>query len=265
MTALRDVVIPAGGTIPEGYARALGTPHRALAPVGPDRTPVMQVVVEALRASGVVRHIVGVAAAPVVAAISGVDQWREAGESGPGNILRGLAALDDSDAPSLVCTSDLPLLTRLDVQGFVARCEPGADVTLGIVGASAYESAFRQAPPSEWVALRDAGPVTLGCLFGLRPRLLLEREALLTGVFESRKSQWRMARLLGPRLLWQWATRALTLGALAARGETILGGHAQILRDVSPRLAFDIDTEDDYTYADTYLRQSDRPGGARPE
>ena len=264
MTAPRDVVIPAGGRIPESYARLIGTPHRALAPVGPDRRPVMQIVVDALRASGQVRHIIGVAAAPVADAISGVDGWQPAGDSGPANILRGLAALEAPDMPALVCTSDLPLLTAQDVQDFVGRCLPEADLTLGLVSAEAYLSAFPQSPPSEWVALSDAGPVTMGGLFGLRPALLLRHEALLASVFESRKSQARMARLLGPRLLWQWATKTLTLRALVARGEMILGGRAQVLRDAPPRLSFDIDTEDDYTYADTYFQQSGRPGTGHP-
>lgn len=264
MTELRDVVIPAGGYIPDEYARIIGTPFRALAPIGPERHPVMQIVVNALRASGMVRRIIGVAAEPVAAAIGNVDQWLAAGESGANNILRGLAAFEDSNASALVCASDLPLIMPEDVSAFVSQCRTDVDVTLGIVRAAAYEAAFLGAPPSQWVALRDAGPVTLGCLFGIRPALLINQQALLTSVFESRKSQWRMARLLGPRLLWQWGTKRLTLQALVARGETILGGRAQILRNAPPRLSFDIDTADDYTYADTSLRQPGRAGAARP-
>lgn len=260
MTDRRDVVIPAGGSISENYARIVGTQYRALAPVGPERRPVMQIVVDALRASGSVGRIVGVAAGPVAAAIDDVDLWLPAAAGGPANILRGLAALEDAGAPALVCASDLPLMTPEAVAAFVSPCRADVDVTLGMVSGPVYEAAFPDAPPSQWVELRDAGPVTLGGLFGLRPAFWLRQEPMLTSVFESRKSQWRMARLLGPRLLWQWAARKLTLQALVARGETLLGGRAQVLRDVSPRLAFDIDTEDDYTYADTRFGQFRRSG-----
>ncbi len=260
----RNVVIPAGGVIPEEYARALGTPFRALAPLGPERRPVMQMVVDALRDSGAVGRVVGVAAEPVQTLIRGVDVWLTAGDGGPDNIRRGLAALPDAGTPALVCTSDLPLLTPQAVADFAARCDGGADVSFALVRASEYEAAFPDAPPSEWVTLRDAGPVTLGGLFGIRPDFLQRQEIMLARVFESRKHQWRMARLLGPRLLWQWATHTLTLPTLVARGETILGGRAQVVRDAAPCLAFDIDNADDYTYADTRIRQRRRDGPARP-
>jgi GTP:adenosylcobinamide-phosphate guanylyltransferase len=258
MSELRDVVIPAGGRIPEAYAHAAGTPYRALAPLGTERRPVLQIVVDALRSSGSVRRIVCVAAPQVAATISGVDHWLPAGERGTENILRGLASLDDPAVPALVCTSDLPLLTPPDVQKFVSQCDTYVDVTLGLVTASSYETAFREAPSSQWVTLRDVGPVTMVGLFGIRPAILLRQEALLASVFESRKSQLRMIRMLGPRLIWQWATKTLTLQTLVTRGEKILGGRAQILRDAPPRLSFDIDTQDDYAYADTCLREKRR-------
>lgn len=248
-----DVVIPAGGTISAVYAEAIGTPLRALAPLGPERRPVMQIVVDALRASGVVRRIVGVAPDGVTAQITGVDVWLPAGDSAPDNIRRGLMALDRSGVSALICPSDLPLLTPASVNEFVSRYDRRADVQIGLVSAPAYEAAFPGAPPSQWVRLRDAGPVTIGGLFGIRPALLERHEAAIAQVIDSRKSQARMVRLLGPRLLWQWATKSLTLAALQARGEAILGCHALILPDVDPALAFDIDEAGDYAFADARL------------
>ncbi len=64
-----------------------------------------------------------------------------------------------------------------------------------------------------------------------------------------------MAGLLGPRLLWGWATRTLNLQMLTARAEHLLGGPVQVVTDTSPLLAYDIDTADDYTYAQTRLQQ----------
>lgn len=262
MSAAWDAVIPAGGTISAEYARALGTPVRALAPLGPERRPVMQIVVDALRASDAVRRIVGIAADSVSERITGVDAWLPAGDSGPDNIRRGLLALNRPDVPALVCTSDLPLLTPDAVHDFVARCEPGADVHIGLVSASVYETAFPGAPPSQWVALRDAGPVTVGCLFGVRPELLERHASLLDQVFSARKSQAGMVKLLGPRLLWQWATKSLTLAALQARGADVLSCRVQVLRDVDPVLAFDIDDAGDYGFADARLQERPRDDSA---
>lgn len=248
-----DVVIPAGGTISAEYAQTLGTPLRALAPLGPKRQPVMQLVVDALRQSGVVRHIVGVAPEGVATQITGVDAWLTAGGSGPNNIRRGLAALERPEELALICTSDLPLLTPESVRGFVARCDADADVHIGLVRAEAYEAAFADAPPSQWVRLRDAGPVTIGCLFGVRPALLQRHKTLLDQVFSARKSQTRLVRLLGPRLLWQWAARSLTLAAIQARGEAVLGCRALVQQDADPVLAFDMDDAGDYAFADARL------------
>ncbi len=246
---LYDVVIPAGGTIDSEYAALIGTPCRALAPFGPARTPVLQIVVEALRASGCVRRIVCVAPAGAADCIAGVDAWLPAAPSGTENILRGLDALDNLNVPALVCTSDLPLVGPADIAGFCAHCDPAADVTLGLVQADAYNQAFLGAPPSTFVPLRDAGPVTISGLFAVRPALLLNNRLLLNRAFQSRKSQPRMVSLLGPRLVAQFLTHRLTLEAITQRAETLLRCRAQILLDTAPALACDMDTADDYTYA----------------
>ncbi len=244
-----DVVIPAGGTIDTEYAKLIGTPCRALAPFGPARTPALQLVVEALRASGHVRRIVCVAPQQAADCVVGVDLWLPAAPHGTKNILRGLDALDDLNAPALVCTSDLPLIDAADIAGFCARCDPAADVTVGLVRADDYNKAFLGAPPSTFVQLRDVGPATLGGLFALRPSSVLDNHALFARAFESRKSQWGMVQLLGPRLVGQFLTRRLTLAALTARAETLMHCRAQILLDIAPALACDMDTADDYTYA----------------
>lgn len=247
-----DAVIPAGGTISDDFAQRISTPHRALAAIGPDGKPVMQIVVDSLRASGTVGRIIGVAAAPVAERISDVDVWLPAGDSGPANILRGLAEAGPN-APALVCTSDLPLMTAQNVTQFVAACRAEADITVGLVKADALNAMFPDAPPSEFVHLGDIGPVTMGGLFQIRPDVLARNQKLLNAVFTARKSQWRMAGLLGPRLVWQFATRRLTLAAIVARAERLLGCRIEVVLDTPPELAYDMDTADDYAYAHAVL------------
>jgi CTP:molybdopterin cytidylyltransferase MocA len=257
-----DVVIPAAGSISDDYARVIGTPYRALARLGADRRPVLQTVVDSFRASGLVRRIIVIAQDAVASEVDSVDLWLPPTGNGATNTLRGLAALEAPTVPALVCTSDLPFLTGPTVRDFVSKCRPDADICLGLVSAQAYGAAFPDAPQSVWVTLRDIGPVTIGGLFCVRPSCLMRQERMLIKIFESRKSQWMMARLLGPLLLCRWALRSLTLAALQARGEAVLSARAQVVRDVAPQLSFDIDTEDDYTYADACLRQSPRADAA---
>lgn len=243
-----DVVIPAGGTIDADYAALIGTPHRPLAPLGRERRPILQHVINELRGSGSVRRVIAVAPEAVQQAVSGVDQWLTAGTNGAENIRAGLAAADP-DAPALVCASDLPLLTAESVSDFLLRCRPEAQIAAGLVRAEAYNQMFPDAPPSQFVRLTDTGPVTMSGLFLVHPQLLTRQAALFETLFAARKAQWRMARLLGPRLLWGWATHRLSLYDITTRAETLLAAPVQVILDISPVLAYDTDTADDYTYA----------------
>lgn len=252
--SLLNVVIPAGGTIDAGFAARIGSPFRALAPLGSEKTLVLQHVVDALRASGAVGQIVCAAPDAVQSAVSGVDVWLPAGESGPQNILAGLRALRP-DAMALVCTSDLPLMTPEAVRCFVSALTPEAAVAVGLVRAEAYTAAYPDAPPSTFVTLRDAGPVTLAGLFAVRPDALFQRQALLGSLFGARKSQAQMAGILGPRLLLAWLTRRLILAALTARAEALLGADVQVVDHTDPALAYDMDTFDDYNYAAQHFIQ----------
>ena len=252
---LFDVVIPAGGTIDAAFARRSGSPYRALAPLGADGTPVLQHVIDTLRGSGAVGRIVCAAPPAVQSAIGGVDEWLPAGDSGPQNILAGLRALPP-DALALICTSDLPLMTAQAIACFAAALRPDAAAAVGLVRAAAYNAAYPDAPPSTFVALRDAGPVTLAGLFAVRPAALLRQQALLDSLFGARKSQVRMAGILGPRLLLAWAARRLTQAALTARAEALWEAPVQVVDHTDPALAYDIDTVDDYNYATQHLWQT---------
>jgi GTP:adenosylcobinamide-phosphate guanylyltransferase len=250
-----DVVIPAGGTIDEEFARRIGGPHRALAPCGPDETPVLQIVVDALRASGRAGRIIAVAPDAVRDSITGVDCWLPSGPGGVENMINGLREADPG-RPAMICASDLPLLTPEAVADFYCRSAPDAQIGAGLITAAEYNAAYPDAPVSTWVPLRDTGPATIGCLFRIRPSLLAENQALIDSLFAARKSQWRMARLLGPRLIGQFLTRRLTLAGLVLHMERILGYHPDIVRNVSPALAYDIDTVADFEYAHGRLRQN---------
>ena len=86
-------------------------------------------------------------------------------------------------------------------------------------------------------------------LFLVSPRVLIRQATLLTALFGARKSEWQIARLLGTRLLWGWATKSLTLPMVTARAEKLLDATVQVVPNLSPLLAYDIDTLDDYTYS----------------
>ena len=237
---MRDIVIPAGGVISREFAERIGSPYRALAPLGPNQTPILQHIVCTLRAAEPQARVICVAPDVVAQAVQDVDVWLPAGDSGPENIRLGLRHAAP-DQPALLCTSDLPLITAQSVRAFVQDCRADAPLTAALVQAGEYQREFRNAPPSEFVSLAETGPVTLAGLFQIQPDLLERRSALFDQLFHARKAQWRLASVIGPRLLWQLATRTLSLSALMQRAEQLTGGPVQIIRDTDPVLAYDID------------------------
>ena len=249
---MTDIVIPAGGEIDPKFAEHIGSPHRALAPLGPNRTPLLQHIVTTLRDAVPDARILCVAPDAVARAINAVDVWLPAGASGPENMRIGLHAARQ-DTPALLCASDLVLMTVPSVQKFVAACRSDAQAAVGLVRAADYESAFPGAPPSEFTWLPETGPITLGGLFQVQPDLLTRQSALFDKLFNARKSPWQVAGIAGTRLLWQLITKTLTLSAVVHRAEFLLGGPVQVIPNTDPSLAYDTDTLDDYTYAETRI------------
>jgi len=248
-----DVVIPAGGEIDGDYATEAATTIRALAPVGAGQRPVLQVVVDALRDSNKFGKIVVVGPDALQSNINGVDKWLPeptggAITGGPGNILSGLNELDPTRT-ALVCTSDLPFLTADAVVDFVDRIDATVDISAGTVSADMYNARFQDAPPSEFVRLADLGPSTIACIFAVRPGAILGKMELVSSAFEARKSQWGMVRLLGPRLLWEFATKRMSAKSIANRLERLLGCRIGLVENAPSETAFDIDTIEDYRYS----------------
>lgn len=250
-----DVVIPAGGEIDGDYAERAGARVRALAPTGPNREPVLQVVVNALRSSGNAGTIIVVGPNELRGNIDGVDLWLPEGlpdtpqiQAGPGNVIRGLRELSP-ERQALVCTSDLPFLTAEAVADFAGKVDVNAGIAAGLVPAQAYLDRFPSSPPSEFVALRETGPVTMAGLFSIRPAALLSHQDRAMEAFTARKSQWRLIKLLGPKLVWQFASRRLSLTSICERLEGLLECRIDVLRDAMPETAFDIDTPEDFDYA----------------
>jgi len=198
-----DAVIPAGGALDGEYRVRAGTTLRAMSPIGESGRPVLQFVVDALRNSGQVGRIIVVGDESLTSHVGNVDVCLPEAGSGPANILRGLAELPP-ERMAVVCTSDLPFLTGRAVADFLERVDTNASIAVGLVPASRYMDQYPNSPPSQFVTLRETGPVTMGCLFMVVPDVLIRNAALLDRAFLARKSQWPKAHM---------AVRQTTAGA----------------------------------------------------
>lgn len=244
------MVIPAGGTIDGAFSKATGTSIRCLAPISSQ--PVLQRVVRVLGATSAISTVVVAAPAEVHTEIEGVDLWALSAALGTDSIRNGLKSLESWDRV-LICTSDLPFLTSESIMDFIERSDPKADISIGLVSAADYNSTFPNSPESVYVPLRETGPITIGCLFLLSKTGLERIDPWLDRLFNARKNLAQSAMILGPAILAQLVLKRLSLSSLRQRGKKLIGLDVDVVVGVSARLAFDIDTLEDYEYARTHI------------
>lgn len=249
-----DAILPAGGRISGAFAEEAGVEVKALIRLG-ERT-VMERTIETLRATGRVGRMVligpeEISADPASSSADAVLPATQA-DSGPTNIMRGLEWLHKSNGGQhservVILSTDLPFLTSDAIGGFFDACPPESDVCLPLISREEFEGCY-PGSANEFVRLLD-GEWTIGCAFLVNPEAVARNRGVIEQVFEARKSQWEMARLLGWGLVARFLAGRLTVDMIQDRCRQILGCSASAVRGCSPLLAFDIDHPEDYRYA----------------
>lgn len=251
-----DVILPAGGRIAGEFAKETGAEIKAL--ITFDGRTVLERTVETLRATGRVERavIIGPEELKEHPAAGAVDVVLQEGASGIDNLFHGIEWLRDHDDGQhadrvLVVATDLPFLTSKAVCGFLNACPPDSTICLPIIRREEFEGRF-PGSVNEFVRLRD-GEWTMGCVFLLDPKTITESRVHLQHIFDARKSQIAMLRLLGLPFILRWLTRRLTVDHIEARCTQILRSTGSAIRGCAPELAFDIDLPEEYRFA---LRQA---------
>lgn len=251
-----DAILPAAGRISGEFAAEAGADVKALIEIG-GRT-VLERTLSTLRASGRIGRIVVIG--PEAVSMHPASQMADAvlsegGDSGPANIVRGIEWLQEANGGNhaekvLVVTTDLPFLTPGCIDGYLDSCPDGVDVCAPLVDRQSYEARF---PTSEivYVNLRD-GQWTMGCAFLVDPQAVIANRTTIEQVFQARKSQMKMARLLGLGFIARFVTGRLEVGHIESRCRQILGCSACAVRGSAPELAFDIDGIEDYRWASKF-------------
>ena len=240
-----DAVVMAGGRITGLYARAAGTPIKALAQVR--GVPVVRRVTEALQATPGVARVCVVGAEAVREALPAGSLWQQETDSALGNLLAGVERLGEAgERRVLVCGGDVPALVPEAVADFLRRAPEEADICMPVVRREAFTAHF----PGNlgiYVHLVE-GAFTGGSQFLMRPRVIRENLPLMQALFQRRKSQIGMVRTMGLPLVWKLVTRRLTVGELEARLSELGGCRCRAVLDCRPELAFDIDNLPDLRY-----------------
>ena len=237
-------VITAGGPIDGEYARAAGATLKALVPVR-GRTMIARTL-DALLACGIERiAVVGNdAVRDACAPVTTVRMIDDAG-TGAGNVLGALDGWPD-DASLLYLTCDMPYIDARSLQWFLDRIDPRT-LSMPLCEHAAFVERFPGAPPFG-ITLGGERVVNGGAFHlpaGSRARL----RTLATTMFDARKAPWKMAGVAGPLVLLRFAIGMISVNALEARAQRVLGVPVAALRNAPAELAYDADTIREYVYA----------------
>ena len=237
-----DAVITAGGRVDGQLARSMGTPIKALAPVG--GSSMLDRTIAALRGVGVERiAVVGgdEVRRALPPGIRGIDE----APSGSENLRRALSAWGPTNR-LLYMTSDMPFLNAAALQTFIDAAAPAA-LALPLTEWEVFDRRFPGAPPFGIVLAGEK--VVNGGAFIIPPGGAPAIEQFATRFFDARKSPLRMARLAGPALLLQFICRTLSVARLETHAHRLLGFPARAVRNAPPELAYDVDVLEEYEYA----------------
>jgi len=242
-------LLPSAGRLTSPASDAKATEWKALLEVG-GRT-LLETAIVALRESELVEKIVVIGPREVLQhpatklADSAIEDGG-AGASGPDNIFLGLQTLPPEAQRALVVTTDLPFLDGKSVRAFIEACPAEREVCVSVCKRAPFEARFPDAG-GEWVRLRD-GEWTVGGLYLLDVSAMKRAHPHIERLFQSRKSQLQMARLLGPLFIVRFATKRLATSHILERCQQILGCSGAAV-ECAPELAFDIDTPEEWLSA----------------
>ena len=243
-TPLVVAAITAGGRVDGAFAAAIGTAVKALAPLG-DET-LLDRAIDAARDAGANRIVVVGDDAVRARAARRVDTVIDASPAGHDNVRRAMSCGEPHESLLLVA-SDLPFVTSADLFAFVAAARAtNAAIAMPLADANDYERAYPRAASHATRIGRER--ICNGSVVWFAPGAATRALEVAERFFLARKSRWRMAALLGPRLLARFVARSLTIDDIEARARR-LGLDARAIRNASPALCYDVDTLADYRYA----------------
>lgn len=259
-----NAVVIAGGRVPPSLSEVAGHSVKGLFQFG-KATQIVRVL-HALERSGVERIAV-VGSELLLHALPRlrVDlQFATEGDDPVDNLLRGVERLGlSSQERFLHCAVDLPMLTGESVRGFIQAAPPDADAVMGWTPEQAFVKAFPNAP---YKALQFAeGRFLSASVSILRVGFLETQTPLLRRLARARKSAPKVAFTLvrafhhhlittGLPLTAHFLTGRLALRQVEILAARLLNAKLHCYLNAAPELAYDVDDEADYRYAQAWLQ-----------
>jgi GTP:adenosylcobinamide-phosphate guanylyltransferase len=259
-----DAVLIAGGVAPPELAQVAGHLRKGLFLF--EGQPLVQRVVSALRASGIGR--IAIVGPEVLLAHLDADPEHVAftleGAEPIENLLRGVERLGlPDDALFLHSAVDLPMLTAHALCDWLDVVPPKVDLAAGFVPDTVFVSRFPSAP-YQAIRFREGAflnaslsVMRVGFLKAYAPRLQrLARVRKHFPLFALELASWLGGRLfsVGLPTAMRFARGQLALQELPALADRVFGVRLHIYPHAMPELAYDVDTVEDYRYAQQWFR-----------
>lgn len=154
------------------------------------------------------------------------------------SFLTGVQLLTQWDT-FLVVTADIPLLTEAALQDFLQACSHDYEVHYPIVSQQSIEAKFGKVERT-YVRLKD-GFFTGGNVLAIHPAALEKCLPLAAAMTKVRKSPFKLAKLLGWRILWQLLIGRLSPQTVCSRLHELTGVRAHCVRSAYAEIGMDVD------------------------
>lgn len=242
-----DILILAGGRCDDAMREATGVENRSDLVYG-GRTS-LEIVMSAVSDFG--RCIV-TAEKPV----EGAD-YAPAGKSFIGSVTSGLSKVQSESF--LLCTSDIPCITKAVIQSYLDACSPDAELNYPIISVDDCDRMFPGMKRTTF-KLRD-GEYTGGNIALINTEAFRRTVPLLERAYEHRKSPLKIGAIVGPGVLSSLVMAklipgSLTISALEKSVTKSLNLKVKGIKTPHAQIGADVDSLDQYLAMKKIVEQS---------
>jgi GTP:adenosylcobinamide-phosphate guanylyltransferase len=245
-------VVLAGGPSDQVAKTQPGAVNKGFVRIG--GLTMVERVLLALKNSGAIERIIVVAppAMHADAALRAADECRQDGAEITVSLRSGLRNLPP-DVSVLVTASDLPLLSSVAIDDFLARAAAlDADIGYECIERSVHVARYPTVPHT-WAHLRD-GTFCGGGLITIKPRVLPHLERFLERLGAARKNPLRLASLFGWDILVLLALRRLSVVQAQQRASDLLGAPVRAIVSPFPESGVNVDRVSDVALAEELVQ-----------
>ncbi|MCR4436499.1 MAG: NTP transferase domain-containing protein [Clostridiales bacterium] len=158
------------------------------------------------------------------------------------------------DKNLLVCSSDIPLITKESINDFVGKSKlQEADLYYPVIE---KQSNFNIFPENEaataYIKTRE-GTFAGGNIFLVNPRVVEKLYPTLDRLIKIKKHPLKLAKTLGPKFIMQTVTGTLTLEGIEKRFSKLLDVKTKLILSCYPEIFNDVDRPSDVLVATAIL------------